>query len=592
MIELPEDFAVLDFIKIVLPYGTNGDGHWSGICQWPPDLFAAMAAVAERSGLYSEPTFTSYWLEGRFAPTEKWIKKTRGIGRQWAKTGVPPKQAAGFWGMLTKHITDARIDDEGRKAEEWKKIVFQLLAIADEACAGVGFQGQPVKSRRPRSASSADQDAAPYAQYVFYEEFLIWRERWEEEKVRSKREKRPMPQVIGGDQLPFLPHSLCKWVNPEVFCVQPKTSTPTVGYTLRSLTHHIALLPSIANVTTHWHIAHEHDDVSHAFNLLLVPFPYSIPGKSFSPVDGTFPGDSKNRVFKLDPNMWLRRATPKQFAKFLKELMNAANPEMEPVNAVVLPETALPLDFAQAVAEILARSGKLDLFITGVVTGTGANARNSAAIYRFVNGSVIDSSFQSKHHRWGLDEGQIRRYHLGHVLDPHYKWWEQIDVSNRECHVMLFRANATLSVLICEDLARYDPVLTVMNAIGPNLVIALLMDGPQLEKRWPGRYATVLAEDPGSAVLTLTSMGMVARSAMPADPQAREIALWKEPTGEARPLRLPKGDHALLLTLTSELVEQFTLDGRGDGGATAQFALGAAHPVRHPNPPGWLGPIP
>jgi hypothetical protein len=157
---------------------------------------------------------------------------------------------------------------------------------------------------------------------------------------------------------------------------------------------------------------------------------------------------------------------------------------------------------------------------------------------------------------------------------------------------MLFRANATLSVLICEDLARYDPVLTVMNAIGPNLVIALLMDGPQLEKRWPGRYATVLAEDPGSAVLTLTSMGMVARSAMPADPQAREIALWKEPTGEARPLRLPKGDHALLLTLTSELVEQFTLDGRGDGGATAQFALGAAHPVRHPDPPGWLGPIP
>jgi hypothetical protein len=51
-----------------------------------------------------------------------------------------------------------------------------------------------------------------------------------------------------------------------------------------------------------------------------------------------------------------------------------------------------------------------------------------------------------------------------------------------------------------------------MNAIGPNLVIALLMDGPQLENRWPARYATVLAEDPGSAVLTVTSLGMVRRS--------------------------------------------------------------------------------
>jgi hypothetical protein len=34
---------------------------------------------------------------------------------------------------------------------------------------------------------------------------------------------------------------------------------------------------------------------------------------------------------------------------------------------------------------------------------------------------------------------------------------------------------------------------------------------------------------------------------------------------------------------------QFTLDGRGDSGATVQFELGAARPVRHPAPlPSWL----
>jgi len=103
---------------------------------------------------------------------------------------------------------------------------------------------------------------------------------------------------------------------------------------------------------------------------------------------------------------------------------------------------------------------------------------------------------------------------------------------------------------------------------------------------------TVLADDPGSAVLTVTSLGMVARSSMPAELQNREVALWKEPNGKAQALKLPKDDHALLLTLTSRLVEQVTLDGRGDGGATVHFGLGAAHGVRHPCPPAWLGRIP
>ncbi|WFU62678.1 hypothetical protein [Bradyrhizobium brasilense] len=574
MTSVATEFVVLDFIKLVLPDGTNGKASWKAVCEWPPDLFAAMAAIAERSGLYSEPTFTSYWVEDRFYPKGEWIKETCEIGRKWATTGRPPKKVQASWRLLVTQFKFSRIDDDD---EEWRKIVFWLLAIADEASSGIGFSVRASESRQV-----SDQGATTLIQFVVYSDYQVWRQRWETDR-----------SAIGGDVLPYLPHSLCIGVRPEIACVQPKTSAPTVGCTLRSLTHHLALLPSIANVTTHWHIAHERGEESHAFNLLLVPFPYHIPGQSFIPVPGKSPGTSNNKVFKLDPDVWMQGTTPAQFAKFLTHLLDAARPEMQPINAVVLPEIALPLDFAESVARILARTRRLDLFVTGVVTGQGHDARNSAAIYRFVNGLLIDRSFQSKHHRWGLDDGQIRRYHLGHVLDPDYKWWERIDVSHRECHVMLFRANATLSVLICEDLARYDPVLTVMNAIGPNLVIALLMDGPQLEHRWPGRYATVLADDPGSAVLTLTSLGMVARSSMPADPPSREIALWKEPTGKAKALRLPKGDHALLLTLTSRLIEQHTLDGRGDGGATVHFALGAAHPVRHPGPlPDWLGPIP
>ena len=88
-----------------------------------------------------------------------------------------------------------------------------------------------------------------------------------------------------------------------------------------------------------------------------------------------------------------------------------------------------------------------------------------------------------------------------------------------------------MCVLICEDLARQDPVTEVIRAVGPNLVFALLMDGPQLRNRWASRYASVLAEDPGCSVLSLTSLGMSRRSrprleSGPVVDRSSVIALW------------------------------------------------------------------
>jgi hypothetical protein len=381
--------------------------------------------------------------------------------------------------------------------------------------------------------------------------------------------------------------------------VQPKASTPGVGCTMRSLTLHLALLPAAGNVRTMWIASSESRKHNDPFNILVVPFPFSIPGKSFGPVDGRFPGGGGDRVFTLDPNKWMNRGpagnandvSAEMFANFMCGLIDVAKSELEPVHAIVMPEVAIRIELANEVADILAAKTSLDFLLTGVLSSQDGTVRNLAAVYRFLRNNVAHRWFQSKHHRWCLDGDQIRRYHLGHVLDPQSKWWEQINVGDRACHITSFRSYATLSVLVCEDLARYDPVLTVMNAIGPNLVVALLMDGPQLPHRWPGRYAMVLADDPGSAVLTVTSLGMVSRSRNPGEAQSREIALWKEPNGTARVLTLPEGSHGLLLTLTNRLVEQFTLDGRGCGRNTMQFALGAAHGIRHPDPPEWVGAI-
>jgi len=152
---------------------------------------------------------------------------------------------------------------------------------------------------------------------------------------------------------------------------------------------------------------------------------------------------------------------------------------------------------------------------------------------------------------------------------------------------------AVFAALVCEDLARFDPVLPVLASVGPNLVIALLMDGPQLRGRWPGRHATVLADDPGSAVLTLTSLGMVRRSSPPPGVTTRDcIALWTERDKPPQELDLPEGHHGLLLALSAQAKRQKTLDLRSqrDSGGLVEYRLTGNRPVRlrEGHPFSWL----
>jgi hypothetical protein len=566
--------TILETVKGVLPDGCNSqDIGWDRVPNWPPDLFAAVASITERSGLYSDRAFTSHW-DGCFVCGDPYLDDVTTLGENWGESGSPPKKVQEYWSDLIRQHQKARIDDGSDAHTGWKVLVFRLLAIADEACAGAGF---PPKARDESAPSTPSPTAAAGVAFVVYEEHIAW---------LKKQEATPDISVMGGVKLPYIPHSICAMVPPAVACVQPKASTPSIGCTLRSLTHHLALLPSIGHVTTHWRIASRPEDRRKPFNLLVVPFPYSLPGRCFRAVTST--SASSNRAFELDPSLWTESIIPEEFGNFLIELIERAHTEMEAVHAIVLPETALMRDFAAQIADQLAAKTDVELLLTGTLHKNNGHMRNSASMFRMLSHSVVQKSAQSKHHRWCLDGEQVKRYHLGNILDPRERWWEAIEVSYRHCFTTVFRPGAALSVLVCEDLARYDPVLTVMNAIGPNLVIALLMDGPQLEHRWPGRYATSLADDPGSAVLTVTSMGMIARSSMPGDVGNREIALWKEPGGKAVSLKLPTGHHALLLSLTTRYVEQYTLDCRSDGGTTVRFELGAAHPIRHPKPPTWL----
>src|SRR5262249_25417265 len=149
------------------------------------------------------------------------------------------------------------------------------------------------------------------------------------------------------------------------------------------------------------------------------------------------------------------------------------------------------------------------------------------------------------------DEGQIDQYQLGGSLHPHIRWWEAMDVPRRTVQFVEGGDGVTLAFVVCEDLAQIDEVAEVLRSVGPTIVITPLLDGPQLSSRWAARYASVLADDPGSAVLTLTSYGMAQRCR----PRGRDfspiIALWKDSARGTREIPLESGAHGVLLTATA-----------------------------------------
>lgn len=159
-------------------------------------------------------------------------------------------------------------------------------------------------------------------------------------------------------------------------------------------------------------------------------------------------------------------------------------------------------------------------------------------------------------------------------------WWEHTQVSRREIAFISLQPWLTLCTLICEDLARPDPIANIVRAVGPNLIIALLMDGPQLSNRWSARYGTVLADDPGSSVLTLSALGMVKLSRPRGTQPSSAVALWKDAhCGSPIELSMGAGEQGLLLSLSRNWHCEFTADGRDDQGATAYLTLSGVHPI-------------
>jgi predicted amidohydrolase len=489
------------------------------IPRWPPDAFAIAAYLLQKSGAYVR--VVEDWPPNKSGPA--WNLRMERVGKAWRRTSTTktlPREVEKWWEIV---VAARRMSlDELRRDSDVACALLQIVAAADEACEGVGLIYGPTDT------------AAHFAFQYMLTSF-----------------------------------SLCSpSVNHSRVVVLPKLHTPQAGITLRSLTHNLALYtPGEVEAVWRW-INFSEEENKWNLRLLLLPWPKTITPETFGQAKGTLRNMPENYGF-------FRCNSPIEPLDIdhLKTVFDRACAKAgAPIDGIIFPELALRAGDAERAAQATGA-----FVVAGVATAAsnGEPGRNEvvlAAPLRDPGGATIGapvSFIQSKHHRWKLDDQQIRQYGLTNRLDPRRFWWEHIAIGPRKVHFVTLTEWLTVSFLICEDLARLDPVMHLLHSVGPNLIICLLMDGPQLKSRWPARYSTVLADDPGSSVLTLTSLGMASASKPPKRlaraGASRTVALWKDAvSGEAQELKLRRGADGIVLTLTGKRQPEWSADGRKD----------------------------
>ena len=527
---------------------------WSdlAILTWPPDVFALAAALLLKSGAYVHAV--SGWQ--RHGRLKQWTTLVREIGRAWHTNPNNPPDQVRAWYEGVRHKASAFVEDlcahDVCADDDLCCMLIQLCSAADEACVGVGC-----------TLPNRD-DIDPFLEEA--------------------------SEVLFNTAAFYGVSTLCKQIRHSTVRVLPKLHTPQSGITIRSLTHNLALCPA-GDVKVKWAESLSHP--RHCLNLLLAPWPLQVAPAHFRPVkaaDAVLPDLAKDYgFFAYSPpdnvmpapriKQWLGAKTKTEPFSWLDALLKNARNVVSKVDGVIFPESALTVREYDEISERLMDEGIF--LICGVREGPPEGRRGGQNYVRFdIPGTLGPASYQQyKHHRWRVDPRQVIQYGLGSALDVALNWWEHTTIGNRELHFVVLDNWLTVCPLICEDLARQDPIAELVRAVGPNLVIALLMDGPQLPSRWPARYATVLADDPGSSVLTLTSLGMCELSRPPSVSSAsRAIALWKDAkTGEAVSIDLPRDKQAAVLSLSRVFVREYAADGRDDGGMTGYPTLTGVH---------------
>lgn len=545
----------------LFPFGTRAvRGQISKFPLIPSDLFAAAAVLIDHGDLYrriAPEGPQSKAAGGKFCLTAEERRSCESIGEDWIKTFREGDSALLKEGAIQAYW-DVLIQNQGEPLRPGEVLTtahvaicqaaMALLVISDRACRDIGF-------------GSRERD--------WFSLFM---------RGATLNHRSTIDDEINGDPRHVrnraFNDTICILADQQVARVLPKSRTPAVGCTMRTLTENLALLPPSSGVNMHWF--HPVGDPKHdgnALNVLAIPFPYRIAASDFKPGNRNIAEPEGSWDWFTLRQSWLP-ANKKAVAQYALELIREAEQDCGTVHGVVFPEYALDWEaYAELVQHIRTDATGIEFIVAGssgdevgtkgnfVLTTTFEEARQERKALTYS---------RAKHHRWRLDKAQINEYGLASALDPHLFWWEDIAIEPRKVGLTAFRKRSIFSTLICEDLARSEPCHSAVRSVGPNLVFVLLMDGPQIASRWSARYATSLADDPGCAVLTLTSKGLIERvNTMGRRPPNNAVALWKDDVNNVSSLDLPQGAAALLLTLSAESTREATLDGRKTAAAAA-----------------------
>jgi hypothetical protein len=478
---------------------------------WPPDAFAVCNLILDRTKAYR---FVVAPPPGRnWPPRPDWNDAVETAARAWRdaccnEDGAPPPLVRDDLQTI-RRLQDTALTELAH-GEAWQLTcaLLTLHAAADEACALL-----------------ADGAAALPGSFE--------QKAWEL----------------------FAQQGSLARVAPRRVRIVPKTNFSARGVTIRSLSRYLGL--TYEPVPINWAASEQEPADDGSYRLLLLPWPLKVQAADFRPYTSRRLGNMDSDqfgFFEFAPEAALDTAV-------VGSLVAEANAAAGRVDAVVLPEAAVHHSEIASLERTAAEHG-VRVLVAGVGGRAALGASRNDLHFGVRSGGGWTRFLQHKHHRWSLDGNQIRQYHLCRSLDPSKLWWEAIGLWERELNIISLGAGITATALVCEDLASLDEWAELVRSMGPSLVLALLLDGPQLAARWPGRYSGVIADDPGSAVLTLTCYGMVERSRPPGRRRSRVVAHWHSRADGLHELTLAPGASGLLLQLAHEQTTLWTADGR------------------------------
>jgi hypothetical protein len=537
---------------------------------------------------------------------DRFVPKTLRTYWNSFKGRIDPVRKGNIWDLLCEQGTE-----EERK-DHWRRFVslVSMHAIADEACAGWGIRG-PLKILREGFSGTE-----PNAVKIYAEELL---------------QTSGTMATISHDRCRILPKRHTAEVGITLRSVSCNLAYHRSSVNVNwKLPHNMNPLVRLSKPTIS------------SLNVLLLPVPLEIHTTDFKRKTVPVKSHQLSQdYFEYDPKVFgaeagtgnpLSAEGSEKFKDRIKDILKKAREEVGRVDMVILPEAAIHQEVVDLFEKALLEEsllGEVDFPVTSYIAGVresgerfSKNAvyfkisekkgntwqfnpdqreaeetlnKELAEIYDLPDDhpekyenirkkeerllTVKKNYTQYKHHRWKLEKSQIVQYQLGGALSPTKVWWEAIKIGNREVNFVNIGDLLTVCPLICEDLARQDPIADLIRTVGPTLVVSILMDGPQLLKRWAAKYASVLGDDPGSAVITLTSYGMVRRSLVEGFEPSRIIALWSSPEAKVE-IELEEGAEAVLLSLSVDERKEKAADGREEIAGTPSLSLGGIRQIK------------